>query len=396
MVSSDVNRRTFLKRTAAAGAAVSMVGELTPFASPAEAGETPRKQIRVGIIGCGSVSAGYLPNLKKCPYAEVVSTCDIIPERAERRAKEHNIAHHYPHIDRMLAGVEFDLLVNTTDMQEHEHLNREAIAAGKHVWSEKPIANTLSAGQDLLRQAEAKGVRIWGAPIVVASPQFAFMAKALAGGKLGQVASAHAEYGHTGPSWSSFFYEKGGGSMPDLGVYNLTSLTGLLGPARAVIAMASIVTPTRTIDRKGQIKVTEEDNAMVILDHGDGLLSHVQCGFNFFNPHGHDGKKETRHTISIWGSEGKMGLVGYDWEPLGVDLATKDKPVAERHVVDAEGYVWEQGAAMVCECLATGVEPLFTPEHALHVVEIMVAARESQQTGRRINLHSKFKWPIVS
>ena len=97
--------------------------------------------------------------------------------------------------------------------------------------------------------------------------------------------------------------------------------------------MVSIVTPTRTIDRKGEIKVTEEDNAMVLLDHGNGVISHVQCGFNYFNPHGHDGSKETRHTISIVGSQGYMGLVGYDWEPLGVDLATEEQPdlQAPRH-----------------------------------------------------------------
>ncbi|HJQ80217.1 MAG TPA: Gfo/Idh/MocA family oxidoreductase, partial [Lacipirellulaceae bacterium] len=354
------------------------------------------KRIRVGVIGCGSVSGAYLPNLAKCPFAEVVSTCDIIPERAERRAKEFGVANHYPHIDKMLAGVPFDLLVNLTDMQEHEHLNRQAISAGKHVWSEKPIANSLAAGQEIVREARERGLRIWGAPIVVASPQFAFMARTLAAGKLGRVASAHADYGHTGPTWSSFFYEKGGGSMPDLGVYNLTSLTGLLGPARAVSAMVSIVTPTRKIDGKGEIKVSEEDNAMVLLDHGNGVLSHVQCGFNFFNPHGHEGAKENRQTISIFGSRGNMGLVGYDWEPLGVDLATPEKPAGERHAEDAAGYVWQQGASLVCETLATGKEHLFTPEHALHVVEIMIAARESQHTGRRIELESTFKWPVVA
>src|SRR6478609_314486 len=396
MTLSKIDRRTFLERSAIASGALTMAGVGAQFATSAVAAEAPKKRIRVGIIGCGSVSGVYLPHLTKCPYAEVVSTCDIIPERAARRAKEHDIANHYPHIDKMLAGVDFDLLVNTTDMQEHEHLNREAIAAGKHIWSEKPIANTLAAGQAILKQAKSKGVRIWGAPVVVTSPQFAFMAKTLAAGKLGRVASAHADYGHTGPDWSSFFYEKGGGSMPDLGVYNLTSLTGLLGPAKAVVAMLSIVTPTRKIHGKGQIKVTEEDNAMVTLDHGNGVLSHVQCGFNFFNPHGHEGSKETRHTISIYGSEGSMGMVGYDWEPLGVDLATKEKPVSDRQVVDSEGYVWQQGASMVAECLATGKEPLFTPEHALHVVEIIVAARQSQQTGRRIDLRSNFKWPIVT
>ena len=86
---------------------------------------------------------------------------------------------------------------------------------------------------------------------------------------------------------------------------------------------------------------------MVLLDHGNGVLSHVQCGFNFFNPHGHEGSEETRHTISIVGSRGSMGLVGYDWEPLGVDLATEDKPQYERHATDAAGYVWQQGASLV-------------------------------------------------
>src|SRR5262245_45136863 len=113
-------------RRAFVGAALTL-----PLADAAAGDKT--KRIRVGVIGCGSVSGVYLPHLTKCPFVEVVSTCDIIPERAERRAREFKIANHYPHIDKMLAGEPFDLLVNTTDMQEHEHLNRQAIDAGKHV-----------------------------------------------------------------------------------------------------------------------------------------------------------------------------------------------------------------------------------------------------------------------
>lgn len=396
MDTNAVARRDFLQRSLAVGAAMTATGLRASSAAETAGGDGAPRRIRVGVIGCGSVSGRYFPHLSECPYAELVSACDIIPERAARRAAEFHVPNQYPHIDQMLAGAEFDLLVNLTDMQEHEHLNREAIAAGKHIWSEKPIANSLAAGQELLEQARAKGVRVWGAPVVVSSPQFAFMAKTIAAGAMGRIASAHADYGHTGPDWSSFFYEKGGGSMPDLGVYNLTSLTGLLGPAKSVTAMCSIVTPTRNIVGKGEITVTEEDNAMVLLDHGHGTLSHVQCGFNFFNPHGHEGSQETRHTISIFGSTGAMGLVGYDWEPLGVDLATADDPQFRRRATDAEGYVWQQGASLVCETLATGKEQLFTPEHALHVVEIMTAARESQRTGRRIDLRSTFKWPVVS
>jgi hypothetical protein len=100
----------------------------------------------------------------------------------------------------------------------------------------------------------------------------------------------------------------------------------------------------------------------------------VQSGFNYYNPYGHDGSKETRHTISIVGTTGFMGLVGYDWAPLGVDLATKDAPKMDRHVTDPRGYIWQQGAALAAECLVTGKELLVAPEHALHVLEIITAA----------------------
>ena len=243
--------------------------------------------------------------------------------------------------------------------------------------------------------AKQKGLRLWGAPITVQSPQFAFMAQQLAGGKLGRVAAAHAHYGHGGPNWSAFFYEKLGGSMPDLAVYNLTSLTGLLGPAKQVSAMTSIVTQERTVSDKGRIQVSEEDNAMILMDHGNGVISHVQSGFNYFNPHGHDGSQETRHTISIVGSHGYMGMVGYDWAPLGVDLATKDEPQLVRQVTDPQDYLWQQGAALAAECLVTGKELLANPEHALHVLEIITAARQSQESGQRVALNSTFKWPVV-
>lgn len=385
-------RRRFLKDSALTGAAIG----LAPGLLAADVSPLPAGKVKVGLIGCGSVSNAYLPVLTTSPFVEVVSVCDIKPERARRQAERFKIAQHYPNIDAMLAGEPFEFLVDLTDMQQHEGINRRALEAGKHVWSEKPIANSLAAGEDLLRLAGQKKVRLWGAPITVQSPQFAFMAKQLAAGKLGRVAAAHADYGHEGPGWSAFFYEKGGGSMPDLAVYNFTSLTGLLGPVKHVTAMVNIVTPERTVEDKGRIKVTEEDNAMVLMDHGNGAISHVQSGFNYFNPHGHDGSQETRHTISIVGSQGFMGLVGYDWAPLGVDLATKDSPKLERHVTDAQGYIWQQGAALAAECLVTGKELLVTPEQALHVLEIITAARESSATGRRIALTSTFKWPVVS
>ncbi|CAN5432260.1 Gfo/Idh/MocA family oxidoreductase [soil metagenome] len=385
---NNISRKEFLARTSVLSAGLF----LNPLTGKIQGTD---KKIKVAIIGCGSVSGVYLPHLTKSPYLEVISACDIKPERAAKRAKEFNIPNQYPHIDKMLAGTAFDLMINLTNMQEHEHLNRQALMAGKHVWSEKPMANTYKAGRALLDLANSKGLRIWGAPAVVNSPQFAFMAQTINSGKLGNLAAAHAHYGHTGPTWSAFFYEKGGGSLPDLGVYNLATLSGLLGPVKSVMAMTSIVTKTRTVDDKGTIPVEAEDNAIVLMDHGNGVLSNVQCGFNYFDPYGHEGKGQDRPTISIWGSKGNMALVGYDWAPFGVDLATADAETPVRYVPDPGTYVWQQGASVICEALVTGKEPLINAEHALHVLEIIEAARASQETGKRINLESKFPWPVV-
>src|SRR6478735_1398075 len=238
---------------------IGTVVALSPLASSASISQD--KKIRVAIIGCGSVSGVYLPHLSKSKYVELVSVCDIKPERAKKRAEEFKVPNQYDHIDKLLAGAPFDLMIDLTNMQEHGRLNKQALQAGKNVWSEKPMANTYAEGRALYDLAKQKGVRIWGAPAVVNSPQFAFMSQQVKEGKLGKVAAATAHYGHLGPTWSAFFYEKGGGSLPDLGVYNLASLTGLLGPARAVIAMTSIVTHERTVDNKGKVKVEAEDNA---------------------------------------------------------------------------------------------------------------------------------------
>jgi predicted dehydrogenase len=389
-IKSAISRQQFLKQTAMAGAAI-LLSNLESFAAT-----TADKKLRVALIGCGSVSNRYLPQLLSSKLIEVVSLCDIKYERAVEQNKKYNVnAQTYPHIDKMLAGVPFDMMVTTTDMQMHGELNKKAILAGKHVWSEKPMANTYAEGKALLDLAISKKLRLWGAPAVVNSPQFAFMSKTIQEGKLGRIASAHGQYGHTGPTWSAFFYEKGGGSMPDLGVYNMATLTGLLGPARSVMAMTSIVNPERTVDDKGKIKVVAEDNAHILLEHDKNVISHVMCGFNYFDPHGHEAGTQSLHSIQIYGDYGNMRLVGYDWETNGVWLDTSWTEPAKLMSTDKGGYEWQEGARVTGESIITGVEPRINVEHALHVLEIIEAARKSSATGMKIKLKSKFKWPMV-
>jgi predicted dehydrogenase len=389
-MNEKISREKFLKTTAMAGAAL-LVSSLEGWAIT-----TPEKKLRMAVIGCGSVSNRYLPQLLSSKLIEVVSLCDIKPERAVAQKKQYNVnAQTYSHIDDMLKGVPFDMMVTLTDMQVHGELNKKALLAGKHVWSEKPMANTYAEGKALLGLARSKKLRIWGAPAVVNSPQFVFMSKTIQEGKLGCVASAHGQYGHTGPTWSAFFYEKGGGSMPDLGVYNMATLTGLLGPARAVMAMTSIVNPERTVDDKGKIKVEAEDNAHILLEHDKGVISHVMCGFNYFDPHGHEAGTQSLHSIQIYGDYGNMRLIGYDWETNGVMLDTSWTEPAKLMCTEKGGYEWQEGARVVGESIINATEPRINVEHALHVLEIIEAARKSSATGMKIKLKSKFPWPMV-
>ena len=388
-MSDSLTRAAFLQKTSLASAAL-LLSNLELFAASEE------KIIKVAIIGCGSVSNRYIVHLQSSPLVKIVSLCDIKQDRAEAQNKKYNIgASTYNNINALLNGNAFDLMLTLTDMQMHGALNKIALQAGKNVWSEKPLANTYAEGKALVDYAKLKGLRIWGAPAVVTSPQFEFMSKTIQQGKLGKLASAHGQYGHTGPTWSSFFYEPLGGSMPDLGVYNMATLTGLLGPAKSVMAMTSIVNKEREIDEKGIVQVKEEDNAHILLEHDNGVISHIMCGFNYFDPFGHEAKNQTLHSIQIFGDKGNMRLIGYDWEPKNVVLDNSWTEPPQVHQTDDGGYQWQEGATRIAGALSKNIEPRINVLHSLHVLEIIEAARKSSKEGIKVKLVSSFPFPMV-
>lgn len=388
-MNDSLTRAAFLQKTSLASAAL-LLSNLELFAAAEE------KIIKVAIIGCGSVSNRYIVHLQSSPLVKIVSLCDIKQDRAEAQNKKYNIgASTYNNINALLKGNAFDLMLTLTDMQMHGALNKIALQAGKHVWSEKPLANTYAEGKALVDYAKLKGVRIWGAPAVVTSPQFEFMSKTIQEGKLGKLASAHGQYGHTGPTWSSFFYEPLGGSMPDLGVYNMATLTGLLGPAKSVMAMTSIVNKEREIDEKGIVKVNEEDNAHILLEHDNGVISHIMCGFNYFDPFGHEAKNQTLHSIQIFGDKGNMRLIGYDWEPKSVVLDNSWTEAPQVVQTDDGGYQWQEGATHIAGALSKNIEPRINVLHSLHVLEIIEAARKSSKEGMKVKLVSSFPFPML-
>jgi predicted dehydrogenase len=160
--------------------------------------------------------------------------------------------------------------------------------------------------------------------------------------------------------------------------------------------MTAVLNATRKVEDKGEVKVEADENTMLIMNHGNGVLSHVQTGFVYF-----DGErlptaeKRKLYTIDIMATKGTMHIQGWDWEAFGVDVACQGEAVLETQCRESWDYSWVGGASYVAKCLLTGQKSLITPEHGLHVLEVMNACHESQRTGRRVAVKTSFPWPII-
>jgi predicted dehydrogenase len=352
------------------------------------------RKVRVGVVGCGSVAEKYVPHLQQSAAVELVAVCDPLMDRARGFAHAFGIEHTFPAVDQMLSMLDFELLVNLTPMPLHAPINRQALEAGKHVWSEKPLAQDLAEAQALLVLARQQGVGLWSAPANPIAPAFQWMARTLATGAIGQVYAAHAIAGSSGPSWpgSAWFYQKGGGSLFDLGVYNVTLLTGLLGPVQGVVALSGTAIANRMIHSQS-VAVEVDDNTALLLDHGNSVYSVMQTGFVY-------AAQREDWTVQLIGTGGALTMGGYAWEPKEVSIYHGDRvKTPGRWETFAPGkhdpYVWQSGATYIAECLASGEKPQLRGEHALHVLEVMLAAKRSAQRGQRVHIASTFSWPLL-
>ena len=174
--------------------------------------------------------------------------------------------------------------------------------------------------------------------------------------------------------------------MYDLAVYNVTTLTGLLGPAKSVVALTGTVVEQRHVDGI-DVRAEADDNLALLMDHGSGVFSCVQSGF-VYGPHPEE------RTVELVGTRGSISMMGWDWLPNGVELWRSD---GSKEVVcpGAQGYTWEQGVSYLAGCWADGREPACTIEHAYHVLEVMLGAHASAASGRRHQIESRFAWPVL-
>ena len=204
-------------------------------------------RFRVAVVGCGDVVfRHYLPPLiALAARAEIVGCCDARLEAAERvvaAVRETSPgAVAFDRLDEMLARVQPDAVFNLTPAPSHAEVTAACLAAGVHVYSEKPIAGSLAEADRLIADARRAGVLLLCATASAATRQIRWLREVIASGRLGRPTLAVAQCASMGPAgWLEYtgdptvFYGPGVGPVRDTGVYRLHEMTALLGPVRRV------------------------------------------------------------------------------------------------------------------------------------------------------------------
>ena len=346
------------------------------------------KPINVGIIGCGAIIAQYLATFQRLEAIRLVAVADLDPVRA-RAVADANDGVRALTVDGLIAADDVDLVLNLTIPAAHADVALRAIAAGKSVYGEKPLAATTAEARQVLRAAEAAGVAIGCAPDTVLGTGIQTARKAIDDGLIGPPISATAtmvtpghERWHPNPD---FYYQPGGGPLLDMGPYYVSALVTLLGPVVSVTGAASHTRAERTIGsgaREGEvIPVSIDSHVTGILTHESGALSTLVMSF--------DAVRTKSANIEVHGDRGSLAIPDPNLFDGDVELFTLSGDSWQTLPVSA-GYI-DSGRGFGIADLATtppGEEPRAGGKLAYHVLDIMESVLQSARTGAVVPVES--------
>ncbi len=350
------------------------------------------QKIKVALVGCGTIAKGhYLPQIKEMGNAELVAVCDPLPSQLEFAAKTFNIPQAYTRVDELLAKTDCDVIVDTAAIQAHFEINLKALQAGKHLYSQKPLATTVEEATILIETARQRNLKISASPVHMLRPTVRKIKEMVDGGAIGKVAFARMRSSHGGPEYfqvtrltdPSWFYEPGAGPLLDLGVHGLHTITGILGPAKEVACMSGISQKVRTPIGCGgpaegkPFEVKVDDNTLVMLNFGDNVFAFLDTTYCV--------KAYEGPNLEIFGSRGTISSTRT--ATTSVTRMFRAMPEdGERGWIEPEMpeeiRYQSIGVKDLLDAIIEDRKPVLTPEHARHVIEIMnkcyVAAREKR------------------
>ena len=358
------------------------------------------KPLRVGVVGAGNISRAYLAALPTLSNVEVTAVADLVAARAEKAAASVDGARALP-LGALLAADDVDLVLNLTIPAAHADVADAAIAAGKHVYGEKPLAADTGSARSVLDAASDAGLRVGCAPDTVLGTGVQTARAVLDADQIGAPVAATAFMvtpGHEG--WHpdpDFYYQPGGGPLLDMGPYYLTALVTLLGPVRHVAGMSSTPRSTRLIGsgpRAGQsIEVNVATHVTGLLEHENGALSTLVMSFEVW--------AGRLPRIEIYGTEGTLALPNpnffdgdvrlkrhqdTDWEVL--------TPVTELFGAVGTPEQHRRGLGVRDLVGALAGEPhRANAQFAFHTLEVLASFEIAQQESRVVALESSCERP---
>jgi predicted dehydrogenase len=343
-----------------------------------------RPPIKVGIIGAGNVLWAYLQAIDRLVprgHALEGKIC------ARRRETWSDLQRRRPGIALVgdpheVIESDADVVVIITPPGSHARLVRYSLERNKHVLVEKPMAMTRAEAELLVELAARQGLHMLSAPFVQLAPTFRLLWGHIRDGAIGHVHSARGLYGNAGSTWASWYHEAKIGPLGDLAIYNLKSLTALLGPVIEVLAAeATAVKPRRVGDR--EIPDPDPDVSYLILRHESGALSSVVSS--------HAIQRYRRPGLELYGTQGTANLLGDDWDPRGFEIWRNEAECWEEYEPIEGTWLWTDGLNEIVMALHQGRPPLSDLTHDLHLLEVLEAANQSAREGRVIPVVSRFR-----
>jgi len=352
--------------------------------------------VGIGIVGVGVISDTYLENLGKFPDVEVRIVGDLLLDRAESQAAKHGVPA-WGSAEDVLAHPGVDLVVNLTTPDAHIEVSRAAVAAGKHVWTEKPLGLDRDAAAELLREAEAAGVRIGSAPDTLLGPGFQAARRAIESGLIGRPLFAQTVFQTQGPDmWHpnpGFLFAHGAGPLLDMGPYYFSALVSLLGPVDRIAAVGSKAREEREIrtgpNAGSTFTVEVPSTIQIVTAFEQGAQAQSLLSF--------DSALERHGVVEIHGTEGTIvipdpnqfaGRIAYV-KPLGVlrdGMSITQEWIEIEHEDIAVGR--GLGALDMVRAIAAGRPHVASGELGFHVLDILLSAQEAAATGRTVTVES--------
>jgi predicted dehydrogenase len=341
----------------------------------------------IGIVGAGNISSEYLRNLTRFPDTDVLAIGDALPDVARAKAEEHGVGA-AGDVAAVLDHPGVELVVNLTVPAAHAEVADAAIAAGKHVWNEKPLTTDRTTATDLLRAAERAGVRIGGAPDTFLGSALQEARRAIDAGVIGTPLSAVASMTSPGPdAWHpnpAFFYQRGAGPLFDIGPYYLTALVQLLGPIATVAAAGTIARPVRVIGsgpRAGEtFPVETPSHVAALLRFAGGAAA--QATFSFDAP-------QFRYVLEVTGTDGTLILPDPNVFAGELCIRRPGRDAAETLATTAVGSTRGTGVLEMARAIRAGRPHRADGVLAYHVLDAMTSTLSAAEAGSVVPVESR-------